>query len=227
MAHHPLGTPTSVTPLFDHSTWRPEWGSERPRYWWYLTFEHEAKLRHVVSTLQDALRHVDAVEPIPLRWLHLTVQDIGFVDELRDDEVSQVAAGAAEHLDGHRPLRFGLGSATTMGSAVVLQAHPAEQLTALRSRLRLATGGVLGASALPGPVEFRPHLSLGYLNRDCDAAEVLDPLRSLQISPVHVDVGGVTLVAVTRGHRSYRWDTRAEIPLEPGLSRSAGRPRRR
>jgi 2'-5' RNA ligase len=204
-----------VTQLVAHATWRPDWGAGRPRYWWYLTFAGQTHLAEVAARLQDRLRDVDAAEPIPRRWLHLTVQDIGFADECGED-LPRLVECATERLHGMSPLALRLGPVITLGSAVVLAAEPVEDLTALRSRLQDAMSSAGTTAAVPGPAVFHPHVSLTYLKRECDAAEVLRPVENESTTSLHVSVTSVTLAKVTRGDCSYRWDTCAEIPLGRG-----------
>ena len=67
---------------------------------------------------------------------------------------------------------------------------------------------------------FWPHLSLGYVNREVDTASV-DRFFSELPASAHlaghdagrVEVDAVTLVAVTRRERSYRWEVQARVDL--------------
>jgi 2'-5' RNA ligase len=203
----------AVTQLYAHTTWRPDWRADRPHCWWYLTFEHDERLQEAAERLQQRLGHPQAAELIPPRWLHLTVQDVGFADELSHRELSRLEGIAAERLTDLEPLELDLGPVIPMLSAVALEAGPADALGALRSRLRDAIGVVRGYAGVPGPRYFRPHVSLAYLNRECSAGDLLGPLGDLRAPSLRVGVESVSLVEVTRGHCSYRWHTLAEIPL--------------
>lgn len=207
------------TCLRDHWHWRPEWRCDRPRYWWYLTFATESPLHQVARRFQQHVSGIDSLDLVPLEWLHLTLQDVGFVHELAPGQASALRAAAADAVSDLPALRLALGPLRTMNSAVVLEAHPTDELVALRHRLRTALAAVR-APDVPGPVEFHPHVSLAYVNRECDASDVLDPLRDVPMPTAHVSVGKVTLAAVTRRNRAYRWEPVAEVPLR-GSGRAA------
>ncbi len=72
---------TDVREFRDHWTWRPDWTADRPRLLWYLTFEDAPQLRSAVEPAAGPLKEAgtDIVAP---DWLHLTVADVGFADEL-------------------------------------------------------------------------------------------------------------------------------------------------
>jgi hypothetical protein len=72
-----------------------------------------------------------------------------------------------------------------------------------------------GADAAGAPRTFVPHVSVAYVNRDCDPGDVLGPLDGVDLpspSPA-ATVGRVRLAAVTRERRHYQWTTRAVVPL--------------
>jgi 2'-5' RNA ligase len=202
-----------VAMLRNHWHWRPEWRGDRPRYWWYLTFADHSALHDLARSFQGHVGGVDCLDVIPVQWLHLTIQDIAFLHEIGPGEVSALGDAAVEAVADLPTLRLSLGPVRTTNSAVVLEARPTDRLSAVRDRLRRAIAEVRGPEQVPGPVEFRPHVSLAYVNRDCDASDALDPLLGVPMLMVQVTVTKVTLAAVTRGNRAYRWEVATEVPL--------------
>jgi len=184
-------------------------------FWWYLTFDDHPALQAAIPRIQRALELSEAVDLVPPEWLHLTLQEVGFVDAVPQAHVGAVCE-AARHLSGLGPLELSLGPLETMHSAVVLEAGPADDLSRLRTELHRATTAVMGPSVPAHPTggEFRPHVTLGYLNRDCEAREVLpDEARSL-VEPIpRVPVRHVTLVAVSRSVGGYRWEPQGKVAL--------------
>jgi 2'-5' RNA ligase len=202
--------------LRDHWQWRPDWASERPCLLWYLTFESQPALSRQAEQAQARLRGVRAVDLVPLPWLHLTLDDVGFADELAPRQVDGVVAAAAASVAGWEPPPVTLGPMAPMEDAVVLQAGPAAELARLRERLRMATTAVLGPGTVSGLEDFRPHVTLAYLNDACEPGLVMDPLTPVRQAQVVVAVPRLTLAAVTRRDRHYQWTCRAVLPLGPG-----------
>jgi hypothetical protein len=116
-----------------------------------------------------------------------------------------------------------------MPGAVVLQAD-GNALEPLHERLTDAVLAVRGADAVGVLRDFVPHVSVGYVNRDCDPHEVMGPIdddAAPQLPRPSATVARVRLAAVTRQRRHYQWTTRAVVPLGeprvPALVSATGR----
>jgi hypothetical protein len=81
---------TVATSLVDHWGWRPDWQSERPCLMWYLTFEDQPELADLALRSHERLRRLGAVDLIPVPWLHLTLDEVGFVDAVGPEDVDRV-----------------------------------------------------------------------------------------------------------------------------------------
>jgi 2'-5' RNA ligase len=209
-----LASPATVTTqLVDHWGWRPDWEVERPCLMWYLTFEDEPGLSDLAVRAHDRLRSLRTVDLIPAPWLHLTLDDVGFVDTLGADDVDRVVDSVRAVLEDWRSGPITLGPVTTMEDAVVLAAVSPADLGELCGRLRSGTSAVLDRDPGYEPLPFWGHVSLAYTNRPCDAASVLAPLAPLAGETLTVTVSRVTLAAVTRRDRHYQWTVRASLPL--------------
>jgi 2'-5' RNA ligase superfamily len=200
--------------LIDHWQWRPEWTVDRPCLLWYLTFENQPRLRRTVERLQSRLVGVAEVDPVPPPWLHLTVEDVAFVDEIAPRQVHDLVETAASAMEGWSAPPLVLGPVAPMGDALVLEARPSERLQELRERLRASTSVALGPEKVRGPLEFRPHVSFAYVNACCDLRQVLEPMDDLLADRVLVSVPTLTLAAVTRRNRHYQWIARASLDLQ-------------
>jgi 2'-5' RNA ligase len=209
--------------LWNHWQWRPEWAASRPNLMWYLTLENQPSLTPVLEQTNRVMRDLHYVDVVPRKWLHLTLQDVGFVDELdvADVNVAVNEAWGAVHDLG--PLKLTLGPITTDESAVVLDVAPNAALRSLRTRLRAANA----AAGLPvrGPRTFRPHVSLGYINRDSDEEAVREALQVAQPpSTVDVTIRRLTLAAVTRDDRHYQWTQYRGVSFDGRWRAGAGNP---
>lgn len=209
-----LASPDTVTTeLVDHWGWRPDWEVERPCLMWYLTFEDQPDLADLAARAHDRLRPLETVDLIPVPWLHLTLDEVGFVDSLTAEDVDRVVESVRAVLADWRSGPITLGPATTMEDAVVLAAVSPADLDELCGRLRSATSAVLDRDPDYEPLPFWGHVSLAYTNQPCDAASVMAPLVALVGETLTVTVPRLTLAAVTRRDRHYQWTVRASLPL--------------
>jgi 2'-5' RNA ligase len=212
---HPRATATRAptTPLRNHWQWRPEWDADRVCVLWYLTFETAPELSQQAERAQSLLTGIRAVDVVPPGWLHLTLDDVGFADEVLPAQLDAVVAAARESVGPWVLPGLTLGPVCAMEDSVVLRAGPGPELEQLRQRLRDATTDVLGADAASGLDPFSPHVTLAYLNDACDADTVLDPLATVCRPELVVAVARLTLAAVTRRDRRYEWTALAQLPL--------------
>lgn len=218
---HPESSPSSCAPstrpgvslLRDHWQWRPEWAVDRACLLWYLTFESQPELARQAEQVRACLGDVALVDVVPAPWLHMTLDDVGFADELAADQVELVVSSARASVAGWVPPPLTLGPLAPMDDSVVLAAGPVTELVDLRDRLRTATTAVLGAGATSCLDDFRPHVTLAYLNDACEPDAVMGPLGPLAASRVVVAAPRLTLASVTRRDRHYQWTSCAQLAL--------------
>ena len=206
--------------LGNHWTWRPDWRADRPHLMWYLTFGHEPALYAWLRTARGCLAGEERLDVIPQPWLHCTVDDVGFVDELTAEQVGRVALAGEQALRGLTVPALTLGPAAPMHDALVLQARPTAELTALREALREATVSVLGSRALPALERFEPHVSFAYANRPCREEPLMDLLGSVSHDEVQVSPPAVVLASVTRLDRHYQWTVRSQVQVPAASARA-------
>ena len=210
-------TAATRTRLQDHWRWRPEWTPERTCLYWYLTFPPREVVDAVGREVLDRVVRTGWLDEVPPRWCHVTMTDVGFTDQIGASDVDAVrdAVAGAVADEGRLPLR--LGPVRTYSSAVVLEVAPLHRLRALRSRVRGATTSTLGPRHADVHRRlFWPHVSLGYVNRDVDQDEVRRLLRQVPPVDARVRVDQLTLAAVTRHGRGYRWEVRGRVALPGG-----------
>ena len=206
--------PWSHDDLVAHWDWRPEWAEDRPCLYWYATVRPGDVRRVFDRRAADLLLGTEWLDAVPPRWMHMTLCDVGFCDQLDDDVVGRVADGVAAEAGRLSPVRVELGPVVTMRSAVALPASPMDRLRALRAQVRDLTQAVTrepGSSSHAR--EFWPHVSLGYVNRPVPRREVtafLDALPDLRACAV---LDRLTLAAVTRRQRHYQWTIRGQVHL--------------
>lgn len=196
----------------NHWEWRPEWGKHRPCWFWYLTFDQQT-VEHVVPARDlDRLRSTPWLDAVPAPWLHLTISEVGFADGLDDPVVTQIHDIVKDLTGDECQLPLRLGPVHAMRTAIVLQAEGGDRLRRLQQRVREATARVLDADgSLLHPHEFRPHVTLGYLNQPVAKDEVADLVAGMDGVAASVRTADLALVAVTRQGGHYRWTARADV----------------
>jgi len=197
-----------------HWRWRPDWTEGRRCLWWYLTFENQSELHAAVQQTNRHLSAVTALDLVPSRWLHLTLREIGYVDELPTTAPARALAEALRGLSGMEHFRLSLGPMTVLPGALVLRVSPEQAVHQLRARLPGNLPTPDARDGLPAPDAVPPHVSIGYLRSDI-AAHTL-PTSTLSTPTVSVKVSHVTLAEVTRRNWRYEWSPRGHVSLNPG-----------
>lgn len=203
-----------VDELREHARWRPDWTNDRPRLLWYITFRDHPQLAERCQEAEAGLRHLAAVNAVPPRWLHLTLDDVGFVDEVPEDKLDDLVESLPEVLEGWRLPSLTLGPLAAMEDALVLRTEPYAELRELRDRLRAVTAATVGGPVVDGPEEFLPHVSLAYVREACEPPVVMGPLEDRSSETVVIESAELTLAEVTRHDQHYEWKVRAVMPLE-------------
>lgn len=197
--------------LVDHWWPRPGWRPGRAGCTWYVTYEDAPALHAAVEEQHRRLRPLGGLDPIPVPWLHSTVQGVGWADEIPDEQLSAGAAAVAEAVAELPAFETTFGRPLVRGEAVLMRPEDADPWQRLWRTVR---------SALPGPFPetdvFRPHVSTAYANTDTDAGAHAAALDGQATGPVAVRVGRIALVRSERllePERQYRWTTVATAVL--------------
>jgi 2'-5' RNA ligase len=177
---------------------------------WYLTFEGEPALAEHAQAVQSRLTVTEALDPVPVPWLHLTLDQVGYVDTVPPQQVDQVVDSVRASVRDWSPGPVTVGPVAPMVDAVVLEAAGVD---GLHERVQAGTAAALGREPEDEFRRFRPHVSLAYSNQPCDADSALDGLDDAAARQVVLDTPRLALAAVTRRNRHYQWTERAEVPL--------------
>ncbi|MFJ9842290.1 2'-5' RNA ligase family protein [Kitasatospora sp. NPDC101155] len=198
--------------MADHWWWRPGWAEGRRFYTWHLTFDGASDLHHLAADYRHALADVPGLDLVPDRWLHLTMQGLGFVDEVDRNDARAIADAAGRHLAKIPAFDLALGPAIVTPEALLLTVAPADPVHAVRSAIRAAI-----ADAWPQVPEaaegFRPHVSVAYSNSTGPAQPATDALASVSSCPATARVTSAELIVLGRDERMYEWQSFAQVPL--------------
>lgn len=207
--------------LVDH--WdRPGWSVGRRSYHWMICLGWSQPLREVAQECQAVISAIPTLGMVPLAGLHLTLQKVGFTDEVPTTKLAKIVATAQRRLAGTPPIPLRVGPLAGSTGAIRFSAGPHRRVRGVRLALRQALAE--GDTAVPArATEFVPHVSIAYNRLSTDAAPVIDLVTGLRsITPVTVEVSRVELVELRREDRSYAWDVLATVTFAAtGKARSA------
>ncbi|MGW1463826.1 2'-5' RNA ligase family protein [Streptomyces sp. NPDC002308] len=198
----------------DHWWWRPGWETGRRFYTWHLTFDGQEDVHRAAAAYRDGLAHLDGLTLIPDPWLHLTMQGIGFVDEVDAATVDQVVAAAGARLAAVPAFEIQLGAGPVVldPEAILLPALPSEPVHAVRDAVRAAIGDVL--PEVPEQASgFRPHVSVAYSAGTGPVAPIAEALDALDVPAATARITFAELIVLGRDRQMYEWETYARVPL--------------
>lgn len=200
----------------DHWWPRPGWRPGRLFYTWHITFDGAHPLHDLVSTYQEAIAQEDGVNLIPLEWLHLTVQGVGYMDEIPETTVNAVTEAVGARLESIPPVDLTFSRPVVLAEAIALSPSPVVPLHTIRSAIRAGISEVFGEDRVhTGPEQingFRPHISIAYINSPGPADPYISSLARVTAEPVAVQISDVTLIIQNRilePEWIYRWNTLA------------------
>ncbi|MFC8796939.1 2'-5' RNA ligase family protein [Promicromonospora sp. NPDC057138] len=202
--------------LTDHWWWRPGWHVGRKAYTWHITFDNATAgpLHDLVDEIQPHLEG-PGLDPIPKRWLHLTMQGVGFTDEVSDEDLTAIADAATARLAHVLAFDMTLGPADADAEGTGLLITPWAAVAQVRDAVRAGIGDVW-ANVPEDADGFRPHVSVAYSNAALEAGLVRDRVARLrEITPVTIPITSVQLIRLNRDEKVYVWDVVRDVPLAP------------
>jgi hypothetical protein len=201
--------------MADHWWWRPGWRPGRRMYAFHFTFGDQPAVCELAAACQALLAGLPGLDPVPARWLHLTVQDVGFTDEVTDRDLTALVAAARRRLASLEAPRVTVGPAHAVTESIVLKVGPAGGLSAVRTGLRMAMCEVMPLHPVIGRGQWWPHISVAYSSAMFPAAPYETALAGRSGS-ADVLLDTVRLITVGRDHHRYEWALRDTIPLHGG-----------
>jgi len=204
-----------MTTISDHWWWRPGWRPGRRMYTWHVTFTDLPAVRQLAAQAQARLTGLPGLDLVPARWLHLTMQGVGFTDEVPDADLAAIVAAARRHLAGTEPSQVRIGPAHVASEGILLDVAPAEGLTQVRDGLRAAIAETWSAAAVPDPAGWMPHVSVAY-------SRVTGPARPYELAladdsaATDAEIRTVQLIVLGRDKHLYEWADHTTLRLPAG-----------
>ncbi|WP_328871238.1 2'-5' RNA ligase family protein [Streptomyces sp. NBC_00287] len=197
----------------NHWWWRPGWSVGRRFYTWHLTFEGQGDVHRLAAEYRAALApQGDILTPIPDQWLHLTMQGIGFVGEVKEQDVQAIVDVATTRLAAVPAFDLKIGPEVLDPEAVLLHVQPDAPVRAVRDAICASIGDVLGD--VPEKAEgFTPHVSVAYSSSDGPSEPIAQTLAGSDFTPAHARIASAELIVIHRDHYMYEWESFARVPL--------------
>lgn len=204
--------------LRDHWWWRPAWRQGRRFLTWHLTFGGQEAVERLAGAHRGSLLGLP-VDVVPDRWLHLTMQGLGFVDEVDEADVERIVAAAHRRLARLRAFDVRLGNVLVDPEAVMVRVTPSAPVVVVRNAVRGAVADVWGGDRVPEAADgFRPHVSLAYVNAAGPADDLVTAVRRVPAAEAQATVTEASLIVLNRDERMYAWDPLATVPLGGGAT---------
>ncbi|MGA4993872.1 2'-5' RNA ligase family protein [Nonomuraea bangladeshensis] len=200
-----------VPEVRNHWWWRPGWREGRHYYACHLSFEGRPELYTLVDRYQEALKTFPVLDLIPRPWLHLTMQGIGFTDEINKEAMAKIEDALRSNLRRMTPPVVTFHRPVIVPEAIYLPASPATQVQDLRTACRAAITTVQAVDTDPRP--YRPHVSIAYVNAASSSEHIAQDLDMVDVDPVEVRISHVSLMVFHRDRRMYEWTTETRIPI--------------
>jgi hypothetical protein len=194
-----------------HWWWRPGQRAGRRFYTVHATFAAAAEVQEMAAEARGRLSGIPYLDLVPGAWLHLTMQGIGFADEVSDGDLKAITAVAGARLGLVRPSAVRLGAPQVAGEGVTCWASPPRALDSARDAVRDAIADVWGADRVPEPQDWTAHVSVAYAGAGGSAAPIAAALEGM--GGAETTIRAVDLISLSRDDRVYEWETVASLPL--------------
>ena len=198
----------------NHARWLEGWSSGRTSYAWLLPLADQPGLRQLVNQYQYALRDLPGFDLVPLEWMHILVQEVGFTDEVDESQIKSLLDTTRERLAGEAPLTLAFHRAVVLPESLALPAEPQSAVSELRTTLRETITTALPSATLPAePQEIDKHVSLAYSTSEGPAVFAVATLGGTVVDPITAKVPSVSLVKLNRDHACSEWETVERVPF--------------
>jgi 2'-5' RNA ligase len=201
--------------MTDHWWWRPGVTPGRRLYVWHILFGDEPAVQDLAAGCQDRLDGISGLDLVPMQWLHMTTQIVGFADEISDAELVAMIEVTGRQLRSFEPVSVRIGRPLFHSEAVMMGVEPRGALDPVRNVIREAVAATVRVNQLADAPEWTPHVSIAYSNLEASAGPVIEAMRPSP-PPSKIDVRRVHLVSQERVGRSYVWKDLATAKLGMG-----------
>jgi 2'-5' RNA ligase len=197
----------------DHWYWRPGWRAGRSFYTWHITFADRPEIAALHTSYADLVNDLPGFTPVPLEWLHVTLQGVGFTDRVPDEDLADIIEATRHRVTTIEAFPVTIGPAVLDAETVQLPIRPVEPLQHLRDLIRAAITDVWGDDAIPELPDLNPHITLAYSNHRDPTGPAAARLLAHPPHTATLPITTLTLVTLTRTTHLYHWTPQSTLPL--------------
>lgn len=207
-----MSAPSGMTR--DHWWWRPGWRKGRSFYTWHITFSSSDPIRQIVSSYAPAISRINTLDPVGIDGIHLTLQGIGFTDEISGADIKGVIVSTLRRCAQLEPIKAKVDEPRIDEEALHMNVHPVEQIARVKLALRNGIGDVWGHENVPESMEgFRPHITLAYSNGAAPIERIDAAIKEFSLPVADVLISSVSLIDLNRDLGRYEWAEVATVTL--------------
>lgn len=190
--------------MANHWWWRPGWKVGTRFYAWHITLDGQDELHDLVDAYQEALKPFPTLDPIPRRWRHITLQGLGHVGDVTEQQRDEAVNAVAERLARLQPIESTFQRAAIFREAISLPPNNPSSYAHLRNEIR---SGIIDAWGwCPESADgFRAHASAAYSNGQANAAPIRERLDYADARPARLNTPSVSLIKMHRDEHMYEW----------------------
>lgn len=133
-----------------HWWWRPGWEKGRSFYTWHVTFADQPSMRALAEWYAAPLSTLPMLGPVPVPWLHLTMQGIGFTHDVDPADVQAIVSAAQDRCTMFQTFTVEIGPPQVDVETVHMPVRPAKPLAEVRGAVCAAIGDVRGPRSSTG-----------------------------------------------------------------------------
>ncbi|GAA6525031.1 2'-5' RNA ligase family protein [Intrasporangium sp. DVR] len=198
--------------MANHWWWRPGWKVGTRFFAWHITLDGQDELHQLIDQYQEALRPFPTLDPIPKEWRHITLQGLGHVKDVSDQQRHDAVQAVAERLAKLDPIESTFQRAVIFREAIALPPSNPDAYTPLRNEIRAGITDAWGWCP-ESATGFRAHVSVAYSNGRAKAAAMQQALINAGPVEAATRFAEVSLIRMNRDQHMYQWTTMDEAPL--------------
>ncbi|GAA2497101.1 2'-5' RNA ligase family protein [Terrabacter carboxydivorans] len=191
--------------MANHWWWRPGWHVGTRFYAWHITLDGQDRLHQLIDEYQEALKPFPTLDPIPREWRHITLQGLGHIEDVSDQQRDEAIQGVAERLAKLEPIESTFQRAVIFREAIALPPSNPDAYANLRNEIRAGITDAWGWC--PENAEgFRAHTSVAYSNRPATSKPIRNALdfRDADSGAAFL-ADSVSLILMHRDTIPYKW----------------------
>ncbi|GLY19966.1 hypothetical protein Kisp01_69800 [Kineosporia sp. NBRC 101677] len=195
------------------------WPVGRQDYHWHILWPNAVVESVLVQPYQGLTHGREGVEPVPARWVHLTVLHAPPVEETSPEQIEQMIALVRQQCPAVSPWQAIVHPPSVDRVGVACRVEPEPEARQLWQITRAATREVMGDQGLTYPQgEYHPHTTLAYGTGSTRPAVVRQQMNAwmnkhIALPPASLAVTQLSLVQQSHNGRHITWRHVVDVPL--------------